>query len=93
MKKPNEEAKELVIDLSGDQNILPREPLMVNSDISEMVVSPNGKEIVFIYRGEVFVSTIEGTLTRQLTQTPEQERTLDISPDGKKNSIRRWAGQ
>jgi tricorn protease len=84
VKKPNEEAKELVIDLSGDQNILPREPLMVNSDISEMVVSPNGKEIVFIYRGEVFASTIEGTLTRQLTQTPEQERTLDISPDGKK---------
>src|SRR5210317_1197234 len=48
-----------------------------------MVPSPNSKEILFIYRGDVFATTIEGKLTRRLTKTPEQERHLDISPDGR----------
>ena len=55
----------------------------VNNDISEMALSPNGKEMAFIYRGEVFVaSAAEGT-TRRLTNTPEQERSVSFSPDGR----------
>ncbi|MBT6685289.1 MAG: peptidase S41 [Bacteroidetes bacterium] len=57
--------------------------LFVKSGASEIMPSPNGKEIFFIYRGEVFVTTVDGTLTKQITKTPEKERSLDVSPDGR----------
>lgn len=50
---------------------------------SELELSPNGKEIAFIHRGEVFVSSVAGGTTRQITNTPEQERSVSFSPDGR----------
>ncbi len=82
-QREGEEPVRLAIDASGDQNLLPTELLSISDDVSELDVSPNGKELAFIYRGEVFVSTVEGALTRRLTNTPEQERSLSFSPDGK----------
>lgn len=49
----------------------------------EISVSPNGKEVAFIYRGDVFVSSSEYNTTRQITNTPEQERNVSFSPDGR----------
>lgn len=49
----------------------------------EMAVSPGGKEIVFVVRGDVFVASIEYGTTRRITNTPEQERNVSFSPDGK----------
>ncbi|KAA3437680.1 S41 family peptidase [Rufibacter hautae] len=51
--------------------------------VQDLAVSPNGKEVAFIYRGEVFVSAVEGTATKRITNTPEQERNVSFSPDGK----------
>jgi tricorn protease len=45
-------------------------------------ISPNKKEIAFIYRGEVFVTSIDYTTTKRITNTPEQERSVSFSPDG-----------
>ncbi|MFN4285547.1 MAG: S41 family peptidase [Lacibacter sp.] len=50
---------------------------------SGMAVSPNGKEIAFLYRGDVFVTSVEGGLTKRITHTPEQESSVSFSPDGK----------
>lgn len=50
---------------------------------SEMAVSPNGKEVAFIVNGEVFVTSMEGGVTKRITTTPETERSLSFSPDGK----------
>lgn len=50
---------------------------------TEMSVSPNGKEMAFIVRGEVFVTSAEGGTTRRITNTPEQERNVSFSPDGR----------
>ncbi len=59
------------------------EKILPVGEISEMDVSSNGKEIAFIFRGEVFVaSTAEGT-TKRITNTPEQERSVSFSPDGR----------
>lgn len=55
-----------------------------NSDASEMALSPNGKEIAFIIRGEIFVTGIETGLTKRITNTPEQERSVHFHPEGKK---------
>ncbi len=56
-------------------------PVMAtNGDIA---VSPNGKEVAFIYRGEVFVTSVEGGITKRITNTPQQERMLEFGSDGK----------
>lgn len=49
----------------------------------EMSVSPSGKEVVFIIRGDVFVASVEYGTTRRITNTPEQERNASFSPDGR----------
>lgn len=51
--------------------------------VTEFVLSPNGKEIAFVTRGEIFVTSAEGSLTKRITNTPEQERMVSWSPDGK----------
>ena len=46
-------------------------------------VSPSGKEIAFVMHGDVYVTSVEYNTTKQITNTPEQERTIDFSPDGR----------
>ena len=55
----------------------------VNGSVTEFSVSPNGKEIAFVARGEVFVTSVEGTQTKRITNTPEQERMVQWAPDGR----------
>jgi Tol biopolymer transport system component/C-terminal processing protease CtpA/Prc len=56
--------------------------ITINGGVQEMDISPNGKEIAFIARGEVFVTTVDGSLTKRLTNTPEAERFVTFTPDG-----------
>jgi len=66
-------------DIRGnDEKILP-----VNSGTTQAALSPNGKEIAFVTRGEVFVTSVEGGITKRITNTPQQERTVQFSPDGR----------
>ncbi len=51
--------------------------------ISEFVVSPDGKEIAYISRGDVFVTAVEFETTRQITHTPGEERNLAFALDGR----------
>jgi len=50
---------------------------------SEIKVSPTGKEIAFVLHGDVYVTSVDYKTTKQITDTPEQERNIDFSPDGK----------
>lgn len=59
------------------------EKIVPVSGISEADISPNGKEIAFIHRGEVFVASVAEGTTKRITNTPEQERNVMFSPDGK----------
>lgn len=58
------------------------EYVTVNGGVREMDISPNGKEIAFISRGEVFVTSVDGSLTKRLTNTPEQEKFVKFTADG-----------
>ena len=55
----------------------------VTGNVSEFALSPNGKEIAFVVRGEVFVTNADGGTTKRITNTPQQERMLAWAPDGK----------
>jgi tricorn protease len=53
------------------------------SGASDVAVSPNGKDVAFIEHGEVYVTSIEGGVTKRITSTPEQERGITFSEDGR----------
>ena len=54
-----------------------------SAGVSSMAVSPSGKEVAFIMRGDVYVASTEYGTTVRITDTPEQERDIDFSPDGR----------
>ena len=58
-------------------------PQTLTTGARSIAVSPNGKEIAFIARGDIFVTSIEFNTTKRITDTPEQERDVDFSPDGR----------
>ena len=71
------------IEIRSDAQNRPEDVLTVSGGIRQMSLSPSGKEIAFIYRGEVFATSIETDVTKRITNTPEQERSVDFSPDGR----------
>ena len=50
---------------------------------SEAVASPDGKQVAFIVRGEVFVTSVEYGTTKQITHTPEAEEGLSFGADNR----------
>ncbi len=47
----------------------------------EATVSPNGKNVAFLYRGDVYVTSVEYPTTKQVTDTPEAETDLTWGND------------
>jgi Tol biopolymer transport system component/C-terminal processing protease CtpA/Prc len=76
-------ARKVAITINADAKNNNERVVSVNSGVRDMAVSPNGKEVAYIFRGEVFVSSVEGGVTKRITNTPEQERLVSFSPDGK----------
>ncbi len=56
---------------------------ILRSGATEIAVSPEGKEIAFVLKGDVYVTSVEYETTKQVTNTPEYERNLDFAPDGR----------
>lgn len=56
---------------------------LLSQGATDIAVSPNAKEVAFIVRGDVYVTSADYETTRQVTNTPQQERDLDFSPDGR----------
>ena len=50
---------------------------------TQIAISAEGKEIAFILRGDVYVTSTEYRTTKQITNTPQQERNVDFAPDGR----------
>ncbi|MBI1225224.1 MAG: peptidase S41 [Bacteroidetes bacterium] len=75
--------KKLTVNVVNDGRYNPEKILPVKGDISEMALSPNGKEVAFVFRGEVFAASVKEGTTRRITDTPEQERSISFSPDGR----------
>lgn len=56
--------------------------ISINS-LTEFETSPNGKELAIVNMGEVFVVSVKNGRTKRITDTPEQERMITWSKDGK----------
>jgi len=81
--KEGETPNKVAISINTDSNGNEYFTKSVNNNATEMALSPNGKEIAYVYRGEIFVAPVEGGDTKRVTNTPEQERSVSFSPDGR----------
>ena len=68
-------------------NIDPSEREMTRRSVSigttDFAVAPGGKEVALFSHGEVFITTTEFRETRRITDTPERERGVSFSDDGR----------
>ena len=78
-KQPQKVDIQIVNDLQNNPIVY---KVMTNG-ATEMSLSPSGKEIAFIVRGEVFVTSVDYEITKRITNTAEQERSVSFSPDGR----------
>jgi Tol biopolymer transport system component/C-terminal processing protease CtpA/Prc len=75
--------KKLSVQIYNDGRSNVEKNVPIRGDVREFALSPNGKEIAFVTRGEVFVTALEGGLTKRITNTPQQERMVEWGKDGK----------
>ncbi len=81
--KDGQQPKKVNIFMALGDRYNPQKIEKISGGTREFALSPNGKEIAFIVRGEVFASSVETATTKRITNTPEQERSVSFSPDGK----------
>jgi len=77
------DSRKVDIRLNQDGRQVLAQTLPVSGGITEMKASPNGKEIAVVFRGEIFVCSVEGGVTKRVTNTPGQELSVSFSPDGR----------
>lgn len=81
--QPGEEPKKVTVRITRDD--MQRDVIrqLRSSGASEISVSPKGNEIAFVMSGDVYVTSIDYKTTKQITDTPQKERTVDFAPDGR----------
>lgn len=81
--KEGGEPVKLNVSINADQYDGDRIKKYVNTGASNMAVSPDGKEVAFVLRGDIYVTDSKYKTTKRITDTPAQERCLSFSPDGR----------
>ena len=81
--RPGAEPRKVDVTIAADQYDGDLVKKYVNSGATSMAVSPDGKELAFVLRGDIYVTDVEYKTTRRITDTPAQERTVDFAPDGR----------
>ncbi len=70
------------ISITVNDDTEPRPSLVsVSGGLSSSAISPNGKEVAFVHRGEVFVTSMDYTTTKRITNTVAAERTVTWADD------------
>lgn len=81
-QQPGGEPQKVAIELVRDD--VPRlADLNFSKGATSATVSPDGKQIAFIVRGEVFVTSADYATTKQITHTAAGEAGLSFSPDNR----------
>ncbi|HQP74972.1 MAG TPA: S41 family peptidase [Acidobacteriota bacterium] len=81
--KPGGQPAKVAVRLAVDGRDTLTQVLPVREGLAEATLSPNGKEYAWVFRGEIFVSSLEAGTTKRVTNTPWQERSVNFSPDGR----------
>ncbi len=81
-KRENTKPSKVAINIVSDDET-PIKKLNVTSGATAATVSPDGKQVALIYRGELFVTSTDYTTTKQITHTPEAERQQTWAADNR----------
>ena len=81
--KEGEQAKKVNIEIISDNIENELISKLLKNGASDISVSPNGKEVVFIAHGDVYTTSVDYSTTKRITNTPQQERDPSFSPDGR----------
>lgn len=81
--KEGSQAVKIPVQIVNDGRAGVEKNVPINGNVTQFELSPNGKEIAFVTRGEVFVTSVEGGQTKRVTNTPQQERMVQWSTDGR----------
>jgi tricorn protease len=81
--KPGGEPRKVAVRIAVDGRANLDKVVPVNEGFTEMTLAPGGKEFAYVFRGEIFVSAVDGGTTKRITNTPWQERSVRFSPDGR----------
>ncbi|WP_396268679.1 S41 family peptidase [Ideonella sp.] len=74
----------LALSIAVDTQARAKEAMTLRHGATEVALSPDGQEMAFVVRGEVFVASTEFGDTRRITDTAGQERSVSFSPDGRR---------
>lgn len=80
---PGQEPRKVKVSVTTDRTDTELDRQTLTSGATEIKLSPSGKEIAFVLHGDVYVTSADYKTTKQITDTPEQERSIDFSPDGR----------
>lgn len=78
----NAQPKKVKVDITRDDE----EQLAVlnfSQGATSASVSPDGKQVAFVVRGDVFVTSTDYTTTKQITNTPASEAAVSFAPDNR----------
>ncbi|MBN1592346.1 MAG: PD40 domain-containing protein [Candidatus Coatesbacteria bacterium] len=73
---------EVPIYAPSDQKVNPIEPRTYTDGADELSLSPDGEQIAFVVRGEIFVMRRTGGEAMRITESPANDREISWSPDG-----------
>jgi tricorn protease len=74
--------RQVSVALSADSRANNEIVVPVNGGAREFAVSSNGKEIAVVVRGGIFVTSVDGGVTKRVTTSLGQESGVSFSPDG-----------
>ena len=75
--------KKVAISVRADEIEPALKKVNLSSEATSMAVSPDGKEIALVARGDVYVTSTEYRTTKRITNTPSRERNVCFGKDGR----------
>ncbi len=81
--KENGKPEKVNIEIIADRTEREMQERNFSSGATALAVSPDGKEVAIILRGDVYVTSVDYNTTKRITNTPEQERGVCFSKDGR----------
>lgn len=81
--RPGGEPKRVEVKISTDIDTDKVIRTLVSRGATHVAVSPKGKDVAFVLNGDVYVTTMDFSTTKQITETPERERRVDFRADGR----------
>lgn len=81
--RPGGEPTPVSVEINADDYDTDLVKAFINAGADNIAVSPDGTQVAFTARGDLYVTDAKYKTTRRITDTPDQERSFSFGPDGR----------